>query len=274
MPGSGSETLRGNQRVDVRRDQSLGPRHQLAKTLSATVKTILRTASRRLGFDLVRWHPQSSADAALGKMLAAQQIDTLLDVGANEGQYATMLRRLGFVGRIISFEPLTAAHQRLRHCAADDQMWIVAPRMAIGDQEREIRIHVASNGGASSSILNMLEPHIQAAPDVSYVGSELVPVRRLDTVAREFLTAGNVFLKVDVQGYEHYVLEGAAGLIANLRGIQLELSLVPLYQGQLLFPELLAFVISKGFSLWGLVPGLADKSSGRLLQADAIFFRP
>jgi len=206
-------------------------------------------------------------------MLNQHRIDTVLDVGANEGQYALSLRELGFSGRIISFEPLGTAHQRLQRTAVKDASWIIAPRTAIGNQEGEIELNLASNG-ASSSILSMLEAHQRAAPDVGYIGTEIVPISRLDRVAQEFLSeARNVFLKVDTQGFELQVLQGAAELISRVAGAQLELSLVPLYEGQALFSELLDWMVKEGFSVWGILPGLTDSSSGRLLQTDVVFFR-
>ena len=233
----------------------------------------VRRTLRHVGLDLVRWRPQSSAEAALARMLDLHRIDTVLDVGANEGQYACLLRELGFKGRIISFEPLTAAHQRLQQTAVKDSLWTIAARTAIGHEEGQIRLNVASNG-ASSSILPMLEAHERAAPDVKYVGFEMAPISRLDRVAEEFLgEAQNIFLKVDAQGFELQVLQGATDLLRRVVGVQLELSLVPLYGGQPLFSELIDWMQGEGYKIWGIIPGLADNASGRLLQTDAVFFR-
>jgi len=81
------------------------------------------------------------------------------------------------------------------------------------------------------------------------------------------------FIKIDTQGYEAQVLRGAECLLQKAAGLQVELSLVPLYAGQVLYDELISQVKSKGFELWGLTPVFIDAQSGRLLQADATFFR-
>lgn len=207
-------------------------------------------------------------------MLSEHRIDTVLDVGANEGQYGLFLRELGYAGRIVSFEPLSAPYERLRRSAARDAWWTVAPRTALGNQEGAVRVNVALNNGASSSILPMLEAHRLAAPDANYVGSEMAPMSRLDRAAAEFFTeAKNIFLKLDVQGYELPVLQGASELLTRICGVQLELSFLPLYEGQALFPEMAAWMQRAGFGIWGVVPGFLDNSKGRLLQADVIFFR-
>jgi FkbM family methyltransferase len=243
--------------------------------LPKKTKQITRGMLRSVGLDLIRWTPQSSTEAALAKMFIKRCVDTVIDAGANEGQYARLMRHMGFSGKIISFEPLSSAHERLQESAAADPMWKVAPRMALGDHEGEVSIHVASNGGASSSIFGMLEMHKSAAPDVRYVGSELVPISRLDSIVGGFLQdeEKSIFLKVDVQGYELQVLDGANELLKRIVGAQLEVSFVSLYQGQALLPTLIDYMMRRGFEIWGIIPGFTDNSSGRMLQADVIFFR-
>src|SRR5260370_41856588 len=185
-----------------------------------------------------------------------------------------MMRRAGFRGKIISFEPLVEAYSELKQAAARDPLWTVAPRMALGDHEGTLLMNVAANNG-SSSALPMLDTHLRAAPKSVYIGSETVPVSRLDTIAEDLRVGGqNLFLRIDVQAFERQVLEGAARLLARTRGVQLELSLAPLYQGQTLFLPLVDSLAKKGFELWALIPGMIDKETGRTLQVDGVFFRP
>src|SRR5580704_5057621 len=240
---------------------------------SAKIKANIRKGLRHFGVEVLRWRPKSIPEAALARMIDQHRIDTVLDVGANEGQYALSLRELGYRGRIISFEPLAGAHRRLQQSAAKDPAWIIPPRTAIGNQDGQVPFNLASNG-VSSSVLNMLDTHQRAAPDVGYTGTEIVPISRLDRVANEFLgEARNIFLKVDAQGFENQVLQGATELLCRVVGAQLELSLVPLYEGETLFTELVGLMEKKGFSIWGILPGLTDNSSGRLLQTEVVFFR-
>jgi FkbM family methyltransferase len=238
------------------------------------VKNATRSTLRRIGLDVIRYNPQKSHEAALAKLLAAREIDTVLDIGANQGQYATMVRRAGFRGKIISFEPLPEAHSKLTQAAARDPLWTVAPRMALGDHDGTLLMHVAGNS-ASSSALPMLDAHLRAAPESAYIGSEKVRVSKLDGVAEELRVGGqNLFLKIDVQGFEPQVLRGAERLLDRIQGVQLELSLVPLYEGETLFLSLVDSLAGKGFELWALIPGFIDNETGRTLQVDGIFFRP
>ena len=197
----------------------------------------------------------------------------MLDVGANAGHYAMSLRRAGDPGHILSFEPLEDAWQRCVAQARSDALWTVAPRMALGATERPVEIHVASNS-VSSSILPMQEIHRKAAPNSSYVGSQTVDMRRLDQVALTAIgSARRPFLKIDTQGYEREVLEGATGVLDRLEGLQLEMSLVPLYEGSPTLTDLLLMVGQWGFVPYALQPGFTDLASGRMLQVDGLFFR-
>jgi FkbM family methyltransferase len=155
-----------------------------------------------------------------------------------------------------------------------DPLWEIAPMTAIGDREGEITINIAGNS-QSSSVLQMLDAHVKAAPESAYCGSEIVKLSRLDTLAKKYINSDqqSIFLKIDVQGFERQVLEGAAQILPLVKGIQVELSLVPLYRDQLLFEEMLETLRKLGYDLYAVIPGFIDKETGRLLQMDGIFFK-
>ena len=228
---------------------------------------------QRMGFDLTRYRPEDSARARLDRTLAHFGIELLLDVGANTGQYAQSVRRSGYRGRIVSFEPLRSAHSQLAINAASDPLWQVHERCAVGNAPGEIDINVSGNS-VSSSIRPMLSLHKDAAPDSTYVGTERVKMISLDSVFPACRTRNEVtFLKIDTQGYEREVIEGAAASLAAVKAIQLELSLVPLYEGQALWEFFFADLARRGFKVWAFMPGLADPRTGQSLQVEAIFYR-
>ena len=239
----------------------------------AQVKKAVHTALQAMGWDIVRYDMRTSWSIALVRQLVIRGIDTVLDVGANEGQYARSLREAGYSGRFFSFEPLESAHSRLMEWAARDPLWTVAPRMALGNEDGTLSINVSANS-YSSSALPMLDSHLRADPASRYVRTEVVRVARLDTIAKELvLPPKSLFLKIDVQGFERQVLEGAENLMPRIAGAQLELSLVPLYEGQALLLPLIETMGRNGFEVSGFVPGLVDPATGRTLQVDTIFFR-
>lgn len=241
--------------------------------ISGDLELLLRRAANSIGFDIHRHRPEASENGRLAAMLASHGVDLVLDVGANIGQFARALRESGYRGRLVSFEPLSTAHAQLLRASQDDARWEIAPRAAIGNHEGEVEMHIAGNS-VSSSALGMLDSHDKAAPGATYVGSERVRVSRLDTIARDYLQPETVpFLKIDTQGYEDRVLDGAPDLLVKARGLQLELSFIPLYEGQQLFDALVERLRSLGFSIWAIWPGFSDPVSGRMLQVDVTFFR-
>ncbi|BBZ69204.1 hypothetical protein MPRS_02970 [Mycobacterium paraseoulense] len=179
-----------------------------------------------------------------------------------------------YMGRIISFEPLSGPFALLERNSSKDPLWDCR-RCALGEVDGTISINVAGNAGASSSVLPMLKSHQDAFPPANYVGTEEVPMHRLDTVANDLLQpADKLFLKIDVQGFEKQVIAGAQETVSDrCVGMQIELSLLPLYEGGMLIREALDVVYSLGFTLTGLLPGFTDPRDGRMLQADGIFFR-
>lgn len=238
-----------------------------------TPKEVLRKLMRKTGYDVRRISVESDSFHQLVTALRRFEIDTVFDVGANIGQFASGLRAAGYTGSMVSFEPLREPYARLVARARRDQLWYVHERLALGDRDGQIEINVAGNS-VSSSALGMLPLHAQAAARSPYIASETVALARLDSVATPYLAASKrAFLKVDVQGYEAHVLSGASGALHRFSGIVCELSLVPLYEGQPIWLELLERMKQAGFTLWAVRGGFADPRDGRTLQIDATFFR-
>jgi FkbM family methyltransferase len=238
------------------------------------LKSALKRTMRHLGFDLRRYRPDSSENARLTRMLALHKVNLVFDIGANIGQFGKSLREVGYMGRIVSFEPISACWEQLVAMSRTDPLWEIAPRSALGEEDGEIEMHVSRNS-VSSSVLDMLSSHLAAAPDSGYVRNEITPLRRLDTVGEEYLREDSrLFIKMDTQGYEAQVLQGAENTLHKAIGLHVELSLVPIYAGQLLYDDIVPQLKGKGFELWDINPFFIDPRSGRLLCADGTFFRP
>jgi FkbM family methyltransferase len=204
----------------------------------------------------------------------AQAVDVILDVGANIGQFASGLRRSGFQGQIVSFEPLSAAHGKLRAAAENDPLWTVMDRCAVGEKRGSARINIAGNS-ASSSLLPMLDRHRDAAPHSAYEGVEECPVVTLDDVIESSFRDGTTQfgLKIDTQGYEAQVLAGLSRHRGSVRVILCEMSLVPLYEGGPVMTELLKMLAELGYRCVALSPEFEDPRTGELLQIDGVFVR-
>ena len=231
----------------------------------------IRTLIRGYGYDVIKYNHRSNPIARRVKLMSQYKIDLVFDVGANTGQYATNLRTLGYRGRIVSFEPLTSAYKSLVSLADEDPLWYTV-NIALGDQDGKAEINIASNS-QSSSILDMLPSHTNSAPDSAYVGKEEITIRKIDTIIDEYRRPANtLYLKIDAQGYEKTIIQGAINSLDKITGIQLEVSLIPLYKGEALLADMIDYMSTQGYTLMSLEPGHGDPSTGQLLQVDCIFF--
>lgn len=237
-------------------------------------KKIVKKIINSAGFNLQHLTLGSNPSLQLLKVLSRFKNDIVLDVGANKGQFASELRSSGFHGDIISFEPLSTAHSVLTKAASRDEKWQIHPRGAIGDYDGEIEINVASNT-VSSSVLPMTDLHTSVSEESAYVSSEKVPIFKLDSVVHKYFTNPHhrLFLKIDVQGFEWEVLDGASQTLPYVQGLLCELSLVPLYEGQRLWMEMIRRLENDGFTLWSIRNCFINPCDGQTLQVDAIFVR-
>lgn len=197
-------------------------------------------------------------------------INLLLDVGANSGQYATLMRRIGYKGKIISFEPLKIAFAELKNNAKGDRSW-ECENFALGDNEQKAVIHVAGNS-YSSSLLDILPSHIDFDANSKYVSDEEIQIKRLDDVFHNYCdSTDTVMLKIDTQGFEKRVLEGSRHSLRDITLLQLEMSIEPLYENEVLFVDMINYLHAEGFDLFALENGIRNPRSGKLLQADGVF---
>ena len=206
-------------------------------------------------------------------ILAREEVDTFIDVGANTGQTAAQLRRFGYRGKIISYEPLQDCHDELVSKSHSDPEWTIAPRCALGAEEGSIEILV-SEGSSLSSIGTPTEAMTSAMPKVRASAREMVPIHRLDRLMKDDMDSlGQVFLKVDAQGHDMEVLRGAEGIMDGLAGIKVEMSLFPLYEGETLYLDMLTYLHKKGFRPHLLADVGFSKKLGRQLQIDGVFVK-
>jgi FkbM family methyltransferase len=205
------------------------------------------------------------------EVIRATGVNVVLDVGAGIGQFASWLRGEGYRAHIISFEPVAKAFSDLKRRAAADPAWTCV-NVALAERDGDAVMNVAGNLW-SSSLLPMTSAHENAAPSSAYVGRQRVRKARLDSL--DLIRPDNrAYLKIDAQGAESAVLEGAAGVFDRIVAAELELSLVELYDGQELLPALRERMRREGFALVALgESAFRDPASGEILSVDGIFVR-
>lgn len=234
-------------------------------------KRLARSFVNRFGYDVETIRHINPEGMRLMGLLQRLRIDCALDVGANTGQTGRYLRRIGYRGTLISFEPVRSAHRLLLAEAKGDSNWIVSPRCAIGAKSGWLEMNVSS-GSESSSVLPITGQFLGIAPSARCVEKEYVEVKTIDEAVLDYIQGRNTYLKIDTQGYEAEVLQGASELLRFCPCVELEVSFEELYTGQPLFREMWGMMEDRGFLLCDLEPGLRG-ADDTLLQADAIFVR-
>ena len=195
---------------------------------------------------------------------------TVVDIGANRGQFALIARHCFPDARIISFEPLRGPAEIFRGVFEGDTS-VALHQVAIGPEAGTAIIHV-SKCDDSSSLLPITSLQNQIFPGTQESGTETIKVGRLE----EFVSAEEIeppaLLKLDVQGYELSALKGCEALLPHFAYVYAECSFVELYAGQALADEVIAWLRERGFALSG-VYNMAYDRSGKAVQADFLFQR-
>lgn len=199
-----------------------------------------------------------------------QDVDLILDVGANTGQFAKSTRKAGYRGIIVSIEPSSKAHSILVQNSKNDPLWKVYERTAVGEKKGKLNLNLASNS-VSSSFLPMNDIHLRAAPKSRYFSQESVDVKSLDQITNGLGINQNYLLKIDTQGFEKQVLTGAMKSLKFIKYIMIELSTFELYKGQSDYFNITQFLLERNFILISIDKSFEDPNSGITLQYDAIF---
>jgi FkbM family methyltransferase len=190
------------------------------------------------------------------KVIENTSVDLIIDGGANEGQYGSDLIQdsINTTNRNIwSFEPLSKPFKKLESISKEHNGW-KSFQFALGDKLEKTEINI-SNNDVSSSILQMTEGHTFFSPNTFNTGEkEIIEVRTLNSFQDQLTQYKNIFLKIDVQGFEENVLRGASNLMSNVVAIEIELSLQETYKGQWLIEEALTSLRQSGFLLLSFEP--------------------
>ena len=207
----------------------------------------------------------------LARLLRDLRIDVVVDAGANVGQFAQKLRADGYDRKIVSFEPSPESFKQLQSAAGADRRW-QCMHIALGETDGEQVLHLSRESVFDSLLAASRDSEFLSKQ--TQIGQETVAVRRLDRIIQEFCTpADRVFLKIDTQGSDEAVLRGATGALNQIFGLQMEISLSPLYEQQPPIESTIIMAKQLGFDLWSLERGATAAESGRVLEADAVFVK-
>jgi FkbM family methyltransferase len=234
---------------------------------AVNTKRALRAAARKFGYYVGDY--TNSVQSRRQQLLTWYQVDHVHDIGANTGQYAIELRRHGFVGSIWSFEPVGLAYHALSNVSSRDPTWSCW-KVAVGAEPGETVIQV-SKDTQYSSVLAITERSLEASSETRAIYTEPAVVKTLDVLASGAPEVPTI-VKIDVQGFEEQVLAGALETLKKSVMVEMELSMVALYEGQILIQDQLAICDNLGFTL-ALTEPVMRHPSGSALQINGIFVR-
>ena len=205
-------------------------------------------------------------------LLRQQQVDCVLDVGANRGQYGLDLRRAGYTGHIVSFEPVADVFAELQAAAAADGNWSAYP-YALGREDGTTTINVVP--GTLSSVLQPTRFGRKRYAQLREATTSEVPLRRLDSLLDEVLPAGTrrPYLKLDTQGFDLEVFAGLGERASDIVAMQAEVSLLQIYEGMPDITEALEVYRGAGFDVTALYPVSRQSATSRVLEFDCVMVR-
>jgi FkbM family methyltransferase len=239
------------------------------------LKQVVARLVRQFGYEIFHHSKLMPNDMAghVRAIIDRYQVDCVLDVGANEGQFGYFLRNLvGYAGILASFEPAADTFEILARKALHDENWITH-NCALGEDNAEKQFNIMK----SSELNSFLEPdRSETALFDSYnvvTGKVTVRMRTLDSVVTELRQRHafrNIYLKIDTQGYDLQVIHGATAVLPDIAAIQTEAAFQRLYAGMPRYLETLEELDRRGWDLSGVFPIQLD-SAFRLIEADCIF---
>jgi len=228
------------------------------------VKKLIKLVFNKCGLEIIK----KESWATYGWM-AQEEIKTVLDIGANKGQFALRIHSILPDAKIYSFEPLSDCCRELKRNMSS-MAGFRCFNYALGDENGKHTIY-HNDFSDSSSLLPMEQLHKDAFPFTKNVREEIIEIRRLDDIADSLELIDNILIKIDVQGFEDKVIYGGEKVINRAKILIIEMSFEPLYHGQLLFDGIYSILKNKGFVFKGCEETLRHPKDGRTLQCDGIF---
>lgn len=235
-------------------------------------KKIIKNIFKKFGLEIKKYNPQDDFNFLITRCIKKFQIDCFWDVGANIGQTGESIRKHGYTGNILSFEPQEEAYKKLLKNSFNDPKWKIYEKCGLG-QNGFKKINISKNS-VSSSFLEMENLHIDKNPESKFIKKEEVKIISLNEVFnKEKNSFKKNFLKIDTQGYEKEVLDSGENILDNFIGISCEISVQPLYKNEARFLDIINCLNTKGFEIYSIHNSYYEIDFGQTFSVDIVFIK-
>lgn len=236
--------------------------------MRARLNALIKSALNAAGLDVLRLN-RSPHHTLLG--LKALPINTIVDVGANRGQFAAEIRQVFPAAELYCFEPLAEPFAELQRWAAP-QRRVKVFNVALGEKQEERTMFLHTTHSPSSSLLQSTEICSELYPQTQAQKPVTIKLTTLDNVLGEVALQPDVLIKLDTQGYEKQVIAGGVETFRRAAACIIEANLFQLYENQPTFAELVSLLDQLGFRYAGNLDQTYDRQ-GRVVYIDAVFVR-
>lgn len=231
---------------------------------------IIKKIANSLGYDLIKTKKHPSLNAHIINLIRFYKIDTVIDVGANNGQFGLSLRKNGYLGDIYSFEPVSTTFNRLKTTSEHDNNWHIY-NTALGDKISSTVINVSESSDLSSILVaNKYGQGMFPAIKISH--QETIEIDTFDMFYAKYFSKNSrrILFKMDTQGYDLKVFRGAQGSFKNIFCLLSEVSLTPLYSDMPHYLETLREYEENGFHISGMYPVSRNKLDLSIIEFDCV----
>ena len=230
---------------------------------------LLRPIANIFGYDIVKKHKTLTLKWHIDALFHDLSINTVIDAGANIGQYGKFLRNAGFTGEIHSFEPIKNYYEQLLEESKDDDKWF-AYHCALGREEGSQQINVSQ----SMSSFHDFSDEYLAAHKQNEQSIETVTISTMDAfISKQFkndIGGRKIYLKMDTQGFDLEVFMGGLKSLNVIYALQSEMALKKLYKQMPGFSESLDTYRNNGFDVTGFFPVSKNKKSKVIIELDCV----
>jgi FkbM family methyltransferase len=234
---------------------------------------MLKKLANMLGYELVKIKKGGSINSHLKKLIDLYQIDLIIDVGANKGQFGQLIRKLGYKGDILSFEPVLSSFELLKDRSKNDPKWEVF-QLGLGDKKEQREINTFN----SSDFSSLLTPSVKGKElfDKIRVGStELIEIDTLDNILTDLKISRTrkIFLKMDTQGYDMHVFSGAKNSIDGIVVLLSEISITQIYDGMTNYHNALMEFERNDYAVSALFPVSHNENDLSVIELDCVMIK-